>query len=119
MRTLNRKSGVVRFYEVGLGKMLENHGINMIPIYPYEELRFYALQNWEGVLKDFSNTREYKRIHQLLRENMSINPTHALWRFLLHQNFLLVKKQLLFVNPTNMPDIKYLDLNQAQNPSLG
>jgi hypothetical protein len=34
LKTLNRKSGVVRFQEVGFGKMLSKNGINMVSLYP-------------------------------------------------------------------------------------
>jgi hypothetical protein len=76
------------------------------PSIPDGELRSYALKNWFAVLKEFSNVKEYQIIFKLLNENLSINPTHALWRFLIDLNFLIIKRELLYVNPLNIPDVK-------------
>ena len=107
MPLLNRKSAVVRYFEVGISKVTEKKSIPLIPVLSTSNLKTFAISNWAKSLGDFAEYDFYEKTHFLIINDLSINPTHHLWRFILELNIPLIKRNLLGANPLNIPDIHF------------
>lgn len=109
LRYSNNKNYVVHKYEVGLAKQCKRLNIESLAILPFSTFYPWVLVNWHRVLIPYDETPKYRNIKNLLLNNLSINPTHALWRFILEKNIPLVKKELIAKNPLQMPDLSSLE----------
>lgn len=116
MPTLNRKASVVRYYEIGLSLQCKKLGVPTQSLISDAHLRRFALENWQKVLAGMSESEFYKKVLVLLSRDLSMNPTHHLWRFVVSSGLPLAKKSLLEANPLNVPDIRILqDLASTMN----
>ncbi len=101
----NNKYYVVRRYEIGLSKEITRLNIDKVALLPYETFFPWALENWDTVLGKHAQHPAYKKIYQLLENNLSINPSHALWRFIQSKEIKITKKELFRKNPLRLPDV--------------
>ena len=101
----NNKFFVVDNYEVGLSKILNKLNIPLKAILPYATFYPWVEENWVSVLGPYSLHPKYLEILTLLRNNLSINPTHALWRFIHAKGIPITKNELMIKNPIGMPDL--------------
>jgi hypothetical protein len=109
IRYTNNKFYVVRHYEIGLSAALKSFQIERKALLPFSTFYPWVEENWEETLHIFSKNKKYIEILHLMQNNLSINPTHALWRFILARNIPIIKKELLLKNPVRMPDVSSSD----------
>ena len=112
IKNVNRKTAVVNYYEVGLSRFCREEGISVFTLYSAEFLYFFAAKNWLDVLGTFSNSPVYEQIRSDIQFGLSVNPTHGLWRFLVHLGCPIIKKDLILKNPGKIPDIYEGTLSQ-------
>jgi hypothetical protein len=109
IRYTNNKFYVVRHYEIGLSTALKSFQIERSALLPFSTFYPWVEENWEETLQKFSENKKYIEILHLIQNNLSINPTHALWKFILARNIPIIKRELLLKNPVKMPDINPMD----------
>jgi hypothetical protein len=105
MKYSNNKFYVVRKYEIGLSKELDRLGIKFEALLPCETFYSWAIDNWSSVLGEFANHPSYQKILLLMHNDLSINPSHALWKFIQLRGIDITKKELVRKNPLQLPDI--------------
>lgn len=101
----NNKYFVVRKYEIGLAKELKRLSISSEALLPFRTFYPWALKNWDRVLDEYAEHPTYRSIYKLIENNLSINPSHALWRFIQSKEINITKKELIRKNPLHLPDV--------------
>jgi Rhamnan synthesis protein F len=133
VRNVRSKAWVVRRYEIGLSRSLIDAGLRCRALWPYVEMigtlrKSVAEQDdLDSQSQDGStlqikpeqrnsrpsienpfvlgSQRNAERVLRIAYRRRPLNPTADLWRVLLEQGFPFLKRELLRVNPSQVPDV--------------
>jgi hypothetical protein len=110
-KNISSKWAMVYFREIRMAQIATRYDLPMIGVITNRSLREFAKENLQ-ILENHKDSNIYQQIQSRIYSG-SLNPTHHLWRFLIELGFPFIKKELLFSNPCNMPDIylasKYIE----------
>jgi hypothetical protein len=106
IKNWKNKFAVVSFGEIRNGKMLSKVSV----VYPYEELVMSLINRTKG--QSETELARIKFINSQIIAKKFLNPTHYFWKELLEKGFPGIKKDLVFRNPSGIPDLSNEILNK-------
>lgn len=94
-RYMKNKKAIIMLYEIGISEMARSYGFKISPAFSYRDL-----------LSTHFKLADSENINLISNKQIALNPTHFFWdTSVIGLQMPFIKKELLFKNPANVPNI--------------